>query len=76
MKAATNGSFRKLGVPFFGVLIIRILLFRAYIKVPYFRKLPNQAEETFNPEALCTITLNPKDLNPFRTLMDLFKGSL
>ena len=25
-----NGSFRKLGVPYFGVLIIRILLFRAY----------------------------------------------
>ena len=24
----TNGSFRKLGVPYFGVLIIRILLFR------------------------------------------------
>ena len=29
------GSFRKLGVPSFGVLIIRILLFR----VPYLRKL-------------------------------------
>ena len=27
---ARNGSFRKLGVPYFGVLIIRILLFRVY----------------------------------------------
>ena len=34
------GSFRKLGVPYFGVLIIRIRLFRYYIRVPYFRKLP------------------------------------
>ena len=31
-----NGSFRKLGTPYFGVLIVRILLFRV---VPYFRKL-------------------------------------
>ena len=35
----TYGSFRKFGVPYFGVLIIRILLFRYYIRVPYFRKL-------------------------------------
>ena len=26
--ASENGSFRKLGVPYFGVLIVRILLFR------------------------------------------------
>ena len=26
--SSTYGSFRKLGVPYFGVLIIRILLFR------------------------------------------------
>ena len=32
------GSFRKLGVRFLGVLIIRILLY--YNKVPYFPKLP------------------------------------
>ena len=36
------GSFRKLGVPYFGILIIRILLFRVpQYNVPYFRKLPN-----------------------------------
>ena len=34
------GSFRKLGVPHFGVPIIRILLVRYYIRVPYFRTLP------------------------------------
>ena len=37
-----SGSCRNLGVPYFGVLIIRILLFRVdYIGVPYFRKLPS-----------------------------------
>ena len=35
--AEAVGSFRKLGVPCFGVLIIRILY---YIRVPHFRKLP------------------------------------
>ena len=30
------GSFRKLGVPCFGVLIIRILLFEYYMRVPFF----------------------------------------
>ena len=40
-------SFRKLGVPYFGVLIIRILLIETYylgyyIRVPCFRKLPSQ----------------------------------
>ena len=34
------GSFRKLGVPYFGVLMIRILLFRVLYLGPYFRKLP------------------------------------
>ena len=34
------GSFRKLGVPCCGVLIIRILLLGYYTRVPYFRKLP------------------------------------
>ena len=28
MRCVKDGSFRKLGVPYFGVLIIRILLFR------------------------------------------------
>ena len=41
------GSFRKLGVPYFGVPIIRILLFRAnlgyYIRASYSRKLPYQS---------------------------------
>ena len=36
------GSFRKLGVPYLGVLILRILLFRYYIRVPYSRKLPSR----------------------------------
>ena len=35
--SALKWEFPKIGVPYFGVLIIRILLFR----VPYFRKLPN-----------------------------------
>ena len=35
-------SFRKLGVPYFGVLIKRILLFGVLYWVPYFRKLPFQ----------------------------------
>ena len=35
-----HGSFRKLGVPYFGVLIIRMLYYLGYyIRVPYFRKL-------------------------------------
>ena len=35
------GSFRKLGVPYFGILKIKILLYLGYyIRVPYFRKLP------------------------------------
>ena len=34
------GSFRKLGVPFFGVLIIGSYYLGYYIRVPYFRKLP------------------------------------
>ena len=40
-----SGSFRKYWVPYFGVLIIRILLFRIlyYIRVPYFRKPPYEA---------------------------------
>ena len=34
-------SFRKFGVPYFGVLVIRILYYSGcYIRVPYFRKLP------------------------------------
>ena len=40
-------EFPKLGVPYFGVLIRRILLFRYYIRVPYFRKLsPSKAART------------------------------
>ena len=37
---ASYGSFRKLGVPYLGARIIRILLLGYYIRVPYFRKLP------------------------------------
>ena len=33
-------EFPKIGVPYFGVLIIRI-----YIRVPYFRKLPNDSSK-------------------------------
>ena len=38
--AEPYGSFRKLGAPHFGVLIIRIHYLRYYIRVPYFRRLP------------------------------------
>ena len=34
------GSFRKLGVPHFGVLIIRILLFRVLYQGPLFSETP------------------------------------
>ena len=34
------GSFRKLGVPFWGVLIIRILLFRVLYWCPLFSETP------------------------------------
>ena len=36
-----NGSFRKLGVPYFGVLIIRILLFRVLYWGPLFSETPH-----------------------------------
>ena len=37
----TIWGFRKLGVPYFGVLVIRILLFRVlYLGFPHFRELP------------------------------------
>ena len=32
-------EFPKIGVPYFGYLIIRLLLFRHYLRVPYVRKL-------------------------------------
>ena len=39
------GVSKNSGVPYFGVFIIRILLFRVlYFCVPYFRKLPNDSE--------------------------------
>ena len=37
------GSFRKLGVPYFGVLTIRSYYLGYYIRVPYFRKPPFRA---------------------------------
>ena len=42
----TNGSFRKLGVPYFGVLYDKCPIYYLgyYIRVPYFRKLPNRAK--------------------------------
>ena len=39
---------KKIGVPYLGVLLTRILLFRViyyYIRVPYFRKLPYNTVE-------------------------------
>ena len=44
-----HGAFRKLGVPFLGVLRIRILLFRVLFRVPYFRKLPHVKANTSTP---------------------------
>ena len=38
--ALTHGSLRKLGVPYLGLLTIRILLFGYYIWVPCCRKPP------------------------------------
>ena len=35
-----SGSFRKLGVPYLGVLIIRILLFRVLYSGPLFSETP------------------------------------
>ena len=34
------GAFRKLGVPYFGVFIIRILLFRVLFSGPLFSETP------------------------------------
>ena len=39
------GSFQKEGVPYVGVLMIRILLFMVLIRVPYFRKPPILARQ-------------------------------
>ena len=49
--AGLNSSweFPKIGVPHLGVLTIRILLFRYYIRVPYFRKL-QVAAKSWKPE--------------------------
>ena len=38
--SARLGSFRKLGVPYFGVLMIRILLFRVLYWGPLFSETP------------------------------------
>ena len=38
--AKLHGSFRKLGVPYFGVLIMRILLFTVLNKGPLFSETP------------------------------------
>ena len=40
-QASRLGSFRKLGVPYFGVLIIRIRLFRVLYQDPLFLETPN-----------------------------------
>ena len=40
LKGLKNGSFRKLGVPYFGVLIIRILLFGVLYMGPLFSETP------------------------------------
>ena len=63
----TYGRFRKLGVPYFGVLIIRILLFRVlYIRVPYFPKLLYAEEGCFSgtPQVIGRLLRYPKTLNP------------
>ena len=39
-----HGSFRNLGVPYFGVLIIRILLFRVLYSGPLFPVTPKSSE--------------------------------
>ena len=49
----SHGSFRKLGVPYLGVLIIRILLFRGTIfGSPYCRKHPHECNQQGPQRAL------------------------
>ena len=48
LPSALSGSFRKLGVPYFGVLIIRILLFRVLYEGSLFSKTPKWANPTLN----------------------------
>ena len=68
------GSFRKLGVPYFGVLIIRILLFGYYIRVPYFRNLPcgTDMDEENGAERNSALGV-PVELFPFCDLRFLIK---
>ena len=54
--SAPIGSFRKLGVPYFGVLRIRILLFKVLFSGPLFSETP-----------ICTFFLNPKPANQVGT---------
>ena len=41
-----SGSFRQLGVPYFGVFIIRILLFRVLDEGPLFSEIPKYCLES------------------------------
>ena len=43
---SSNGSFRKLGVPYLGVLKIRILLFKVLYKGPLFSETPKWQRST------------------------------
>ena len=54
------GSFRTQGVPYFGVLIVRILLFRVLYQGPLFSETP-----MYFPKGPCTqvlVTLGPMHL--------------
>ena len=51
------GSFRKFGLPYFGVLIIRILLFRVLYYGPLFSETPIFVVLQFFVEKPCSDTI-------------------
>ena len=61
VQALGFGGFRILGVPYFGVLFIRILLIGYYVRVPYFRKLPLkfrvQDSGQFSVQGMCVFRI-------------------
>ena len=58
-------SFRKLGVPYFGVLIIRILLFRVLYWGPLFSETPKWRFEDAGFQRLLfpVLTISPKGID-------------
>ena len=73
-----NGSFRKLGVPYLGVLIIRILLFRVLYESPLFSETP-KLTKLFHPrtfvQSRCLVLLTKWLHVTSRTFVHLGSGS-